>query len=431
MMRCAGTWSTAIIELLVRYGTSLIPGMSGTAARPPTLMKILSAVSARPPTSSVRSAVKRAWPRIRVTFFMPAIQLSSPSVDCFTTPSLRAFTAFMSTRTPPAAKPYSPPRRAMWIARALPTSVLVGMQPTLTQVPPRSLRSTIAVFRPSAPRRAVRAGPACPATMTTASKCSGTRIAAGRSRFDRRMDRLFTKILRAQIDRRAFADVLVGIVQPRRRRRATPVAQLAEKIPARIHLALNTQVAHHPVRANRVDQDVLQPFSVLVLEPALLGQLGDDGDDPQFADQRGIEGNFIEPVLDFVRGGRQLRPHDRIDMHDDDIAAARVVDERIQGRGAHVTAVPVVLAADFDRLEHGRHAGRGEHHVDRQFARAKDARLGAAHIGGTEEQLDAVAGPHRLHVDVALQPLAQRLEVERIELLRRKQPCEGLQDHAR
>ena len=117
----------------------------------------------------MRGAVKRAWPQSSVTFFMPAIQPATPSVDCRTTPSLRALTAFMSTLTSPALKPYSPPRRAMWIARALPTRVLVGMQPTLTQVPPSSLRSMIAVFRPSAPRRAASAGPACPAPMTMAS----------------------------------------------------------------------------------------------------------------------------------------------------------------------------------------------------------------------------------------------------------------------
>src|SRR6185503_3003280 len=172
MMRCSGTESSSIIVLLVRYGTSFTPGISGTVARPPTLMKIRSAVSARPPTSSVRGALKRAWPRISVTFFMPSIHFPRPSVDCFTTPSLRAFTAFMSTRTSPALKPYSPPRRAMWIARALPTSVLVGMQPTFTQVPPRSFLSTIAVLSPSESRRAHNAGPACPAPMTMASKRS-------------------------------------------------------------------------------------------------------------------------------------------------------------------------------------------------------------------------------------------------------------------
>src|SRR5256885_576023 len=58
------------------------------------------------------------------------------------------------------------------MARALATSVLVGMQPLLTQVPPRSLRSTTAVFRPSLSRRAHSAGPAWPVPITIASKRS-------------------------------------------------------------------------------------------------------------------------------------------------------------------------------------------------------------------------------------------------------------------
>jgi hypothetical protein len=44
------------------------------------------------------------------------------------------------------------------------------MQPVLTQVPPNSLRSTIATFIPAAVSRPARDGPACPAPMTMASK---------------------------------------------------------------------------------------------------------------------------------------------------------------------------------------------------------------------------------------------------------------------
>src|ERR1700716_3694635 len=69
----------------------------------------------------------------------------------------------------------------MCTARALATSVLVGMQPTFTQVPPRSLRSISAVLMPSLSRRAQSAGAACPVPMTMASKCSGMGLLLGRS----------------------------------------------------------------------------------------------------------------------------------------------------------------------------------------------------------------------------------------------------------
>src|SRR4051812_6905392 len=57
----------------------------------------------------------------------------------------------------------------MCAARALATSVLVGMQPSLTQVPPRCSRSISTVFMPTCARRTARKGPAWPLPMTMAS----------------------------------------------------------------------------------------------------------------------------------------------------------------------------------------------------------------------------------------------------------------------
>ena len=67
--------------------------------------------------------------------------------------------------------------------------VLVGMQPVLTQVPPNSLRSTMATFMPAAVRRPAREGPAWPVPMMMASKVllvgAGAGLAAGVPRFMR------------------------------------------------------------------------------------------------------------------------------------------------------------------------------------------------------------------------------------------------------
>jgi hypothetical protein len=82
---------------------------------------------------------------------------------------LRAFTAFMSTVTGPTLTPYSAARRATCAVRALATSVLVGMQPSLTQVPPRCSRSTSTVFMPASARRTASDGAAWPLPMTIAS----------------------------------------------------------------------------------------------------------------------------------------------------------------------------------------------------------------------------------------------------------------------
>ena len=53
---------------------------------------------------------------------------------------------------------------------ALATSVFVGMQPVLTQVPPTFPRSMMATLMPAPASRAAREGPAWPVPMTIASK---------------------------------------------------------------------------------------------------------------------------------------------------------------------------------------------------------------------------------------------------------------------
>ncbi len=134
--------------------------MSGTRARPPVLMKMRSAPSSSPLTLTVRGPVKRAWPWITRPCLNPVIQSFTPTRDRATTASLRAFTRFMSTRTPlPVSTPYSAARRAIAATLALATSVFVGMQPVFTQVPPKCLRSMIATFIPCSSKRCASDGP--------------------------------------------------------------------------------------------------------------------------------------------------------------------------------------------------------------------------------------------------------------------------------
>src|SRR6516165_11824742 len=57
--------------------------------------------------------------------------------------------------------------------------VFVGMQPVLTQVPPKSFRSTIATFIPAPASRPARDGPACPVPMMIASNRVFMGVAGG------------------------------------------------------------------------------------------------------------------------------------------------------------------------------------------------------------------------------------------------------------
>jgi hypothetical protein len=65
---------------------------------------------------------------------------------------------------------------------------------------------------------------------------------------------------------------------------------------------------------------------------------------------------------------------DRVDLHQQDIVGAGAVKQRVQRRIAHVAAIPVGHAVDFDRLEHGRQAGRGHDMVGRQVLALKTLR---------------------------------------------------------
>src|ERR1700722_12289937 len=148
------------------------PGRSGATARPPTLRKILSASSSRPSTLMACGLSKRAWPRMNVHPPMPSSHDSTPCRSASMTLSLRAFTFAMSTVISPVPTPYSAPRRASCAAWALATSVLVGMQPVLTQVPPTSLRSITATVSPASVSLPASGGPAWPAPTMIASNFS-------------------------------------------------------------------------------------------------------------------------------------------------------------------------------------------------------------------------------------------------------------------
>ncbi len=74
-----------------------------------------------------------------------------PSVNPFTTLSLRASMAARSSVTPSSLTPCLPNRSRAWWYNSLESSIaLLGMQPTLRHVPPRvGFFSTHATFIPS------------------------------------------------------------------------------------------------------------------------------------------------------------------------------------------------------------------------------------------------------------------------------------------
>ena len=77
---------------------------------------------------------------------------------------------------------------------------------------------------------------------------------------------------------------------------------------------------------------------------------------PQLGQQAGVEGDLVDAVHDFLDIARHLAVLDRVELHQQDIAVARLVDQRVEQGVAGVAAIPEVVAFNLDFAGH-RHAG--------------------------------------------------------------------------
>jgi hypothetical protein len=108
----------------------------------------------------------------------------------------------------------------------------------------------------------------------------------------------------------------------------------------------------------------------------------------------------------------------RVDLHEQDVVGHRLVVERVQGRIAHIAAVPIGHAVDFHRLEDRGQAGGGHEVIGREFLSAEDRNLAGPDIGRADEDLDIGAGAHAIKVDERVNRVPQRIDVERVGLVR-------------
>ena len=136
-----------------------------------------------------------------------------------------------------------------------------------------------------------------------------------------------------------------------------------------------------------------------------IDQLGDEGDRPHLAHQRGVEADLVDAVEDLRSpccGSSGAL--DRIDVDDQHVRRVAAIDQREDRRIAHVAAVPIGLAVDLDGLEQERQAGRGHDRVDRQLVVGEHLDLAGAHIGGADVELQRTARhADRVEVDRLLQ----------------------------
>ena len=121
------------------------------------------------------------------------------------------------------------------------------------------------------------------------------------------------------------------------------------------------------------------------------------------------------------RRARDARALDRIDGDQDRVVRHAFLDQRRHGRIAGIAAVPIGLAVDLDRLEHGRQAGRGEQHVGRQLGVAEHARPSGAHVGRRDEELDRRRGEAREIDRARTSTLRQRIGPAEVEVVGREE----------
>ena len=143
--------------VMIRLRSISMPGTLRGCDPVATMISFFAASVCLSPSviSTMPLPARRPEPLIQsILFFLK--RNSTPPVSPLTILSLRAWTWFMSMpiAASPSVRPHSFQSRATLRACACSSSALVGMQPQLRQVPPRTgARSTTAVLRPSCAAR--------------------------------------------------------------------------------------------------------------------------------------------------------------------------------------------------------------------------------------------------------------------------------------
>ena len=123
---------------------------------------------------------------------------------------------------------------------------------------------------------------------------------------------------------------------------------------------------------------------------------------------------------------RRLVALDRIDLDDDRVAALGFVEQGIQGRIAGVSAVPIRLAVDDHRLKQIGQARRGHGVIRGENIAAEDMAASGPHVCRRDKQLEAVGRAEAFEIDDLLEMDPQRIDVERIELVRAQNSRHGV-----
>ena len=134
---------------------------------------------------------------------------------------------------------------------------------------------------------------------------------------------------------------------------------MTKEVPLAVQLRRVPELGHHlghdPVRAHGGPPRALT-------RPGIR-RLAKQGNHAQLLHQRRVERHFIQPIEDLARRARRARSLAWIDLDEDGILRVTLAHERRDRGVADITAVPVSLPVDLDRLEHRGQACRGEQDI--------------------------------------------------------------------
>ena len=206
--------------------------------------------------------------------------------------------------------------------------------------------------------------------------------------------------------------------QPAPRGALAQIEQVLHAGARGVGLAVRRQLAHGLAAVDAVHVDGPQAGR----RHALGHHVVEHGHPAHLRDQAGVEGQRVGAVDDLLGRLRRAGVAQRVDLHQQDVARAAQLHQRRQRGVAGVAAVPVGAAVDLRRLEQHRQAGRGHHRLRREPPAGEDHGAAGFHVGGVDEHLGLGQAGDALEVDLALQQLAQRVDVERVALVGREAP---------
>ena len=183
------------------------------------------------------------------------------------------------------------------------------------------------------------------------------------------------------------------------------VTKHAQEVPLGVELGgiaeVDHQVARYAVNAHACPQRALSI--------ARVADLPQQRNHAQLLQQNCIEGDLVEAIEDLPGGLWRARALDGVDLHENCIVRLTFPHQGRDRGVAGIAAVPIILALDFDGLEHGRQTGGGEQHVGRDLTVAEHPALAGTNICGGDKQLDRRL-PEPLEVDAFRKDLPQRVE---------------------